>query len=133
MHVLIFSTTLYEIFLILRRGQQGTITIAHTSSCKVPVVLIRFQWNLRIFRKSVEKKFKYKISWKSLQWKPNSFMRTDGQTDMTKLRNRLCCFARALEMDGVLRKLKFAYIDMTQYGLVVAEACLYCRRIMAVL
>jgi hypothetical protein len=36
-------------------------------------------------------------------------------------------------MDGVVRKLKFAYIDMTQYGLVVAEAYLNCRRIMAVL
>jgi hypothetical protein len=117
-------------FIILRRGQQGTIVIAHTSSCKVPVVLIRYQWNLRIFRKFVEK-----IQVQNFVKIPpveTEFVHADGRTDMTKLGNRLCCFAGALERDGVLRKLKFTYIDMTQYGLVVAEAYLYCRRIMAV-
>jgi len=31
------------------------------------------------------KVLKYQISWKYVQWEPSYFMRTDGQTDMTKL------------------------------------------------
>jgi len=41
MCVLIFSTNLPEIFLILRRIQQDTITNVHRCSCKVPVILVR--------------------------------------------------------------------------------------------
>jgi hypothetical protein len=36
----------------------------------------------------------------------------------------LCRFARTLEMDDVLKKLKVAYKDMTQFGLAVAQAYL---------
>jgi hypothetical protein len=39
--VLIFSMAFSEIFLILRRAEQDTKTV-HRSSCKVPVILVRF-------------------------------------------------------------------------------------------
>ena len=40
--VLIFSTTLGLIFVILRRIQQDIVINAETSSCKPPVILVRF-------------------------------------------------------------------------------------------
>ena len=40
--VWIFSTTLSEIFLILRRTERDIINV-HMSSSKVPVMLVRFQ------------------------------------------------------------------------------------------
>jgi hypothetical protein len=44
MFVLIFSATLSsETFLVLRRLQRDIIKIVHRSSCKVPVIIVRFQ------------------------------------------------------------------------------------------
>jgi hypothetical protein len=40
--VLIYSTNLSEIFPILRRIQRDIIIHVQTSSCKVPVLLVRF-------------------------------------------------------------------------------------------
>ena len=61
---------LSETFLSLRRIQQGIITNVHRSSCKVPVILFRFQskqtW---IFLTYFWKILKYKISWISIQCK----------------------------------------------------------------
>jgi hypothetical protein len=42
MCVLTFSTNLSETLLTLRRIQSGTITNVLRSSCKVPVILVRF-------------------------------------------------------------------------------------------
>jgi hypothetical protein len=42
MCVLIFSTVLCETFLNLRRVQRDVIVNVHRSSCKVPVILVRF-------------------------------------------------------------------------------------------
>jgi hypothetical protein len=40
--VLIFSATLSEIFLILRRIQRDVFINVRTSSCKLPVIFVRF-------------------------------------------------------------------------------------------
>jgi hypothetical protein len=39
---LIFSTALFKIFLILRRIQRDIVINVETSSCKVPVIIVRF-------------------------------------------------------------------------------------------
>jgi hypothetical protein len=46
--VLNFAANSSEKFLILRRIQRDTNinVVVHTSSCKVPVILVRFLWNL---------------------------------------------------------------------------------------
>jgi hypothetical protein len=41
MCVLIFSTTLSEIFLMLRRTERDMIKHVYRSSCKVPIILFR--------------------------------------------------------------------------------------------
>ena len=40
--VLIFSTTLYETFLIIRRIQRDIVISVHRSSCKLPFILVIF-------------------------------------------------------------------------------------------
>ena len=88
--VLIFSITLYETFQILRRIKRNIIH-AHTYSCTVPVVLVRFELNLN----SLDRFSKiyiyiyiyiYQISLKSVQWQQSySLRRTVGQTNTAKL------------------------------------------------
>jgi hypothetical protein len=57
----------------------------HRSSCTVPVILVRFWWNLNILYRFLINR----ISWKSVQLEPSCSMRTEGpwdeQTDMTNL------------------------------------------------
>jgi hypothetical protein len=77
-----------EIFLMLRGIERVMTKNLCSSSCKVPCVLDRYQWNLNfsLFFRNV---LKYEVSWKSVQWKPSCPMRTDGwtdgETDKTKL------------------------------------------------
>jgi hypothetical protein len=46
MCVLIFYTNYAEIFLFVRRIKRYTIIYVHSCSCKVPVMLVKFQSNL---------------------------------------------------------------------------------------
>jgi hypothetical protein len=55
MCALIFSTTLSAKIPIVRRIQRDTATNVHTASCEVPVILVRFSWNMN-FLSGVSKK-----------------------------------------------------------------------------
>jgi hypothetical protein len=77
--VLIFST-MSETFLILSfkwdmiKNEQG-------SSCKVPAVFVRFEWNLYFLDFFLRNILRYHISWKSIQWVPSCSKQSEGQTD----------------------------------------------------
>jgi hypothetical protein len=49
-----FLTSLSETFFVLRRIQPDIIIHAHRSSCKVPVILIRFLTKLELYREIFE-------------------------------------------------------------------------------
>jgi hypothetical protein len=49
MCVLIFSTNLSETFLILRRTERDTMKNVYWPSCKIPIKLVRFEWNWIFF------------------------------------------------------------------------------------
>ena len=79
--VLIFSTNLSETFLILRRSERDLIKNIYWSSCKVPIVLVRFQWNLNFlngFSKNSHIKFHENPSNGN---RVVPFGRKDGRTD----------------------------------------------------
>jgi hypothetical protein len=98
MSVSVFSTIFFpETFLILRRTRRDIIVHVHRLSCKVPVIVVRFERNL-IFTTQFRKILKYQMSEKSVHWESSFSMRTDGRTgrqqDMTRpivaiLRTRL--------------------------------------------
>ena len=78
MCVLIFSTMPYEPFLVLRRTERDMIINVHGSSCTVPVILVRFQWNL-----SFLSRFSKKCSNMKFHGNPSSGSRVPcGRTDM---------------------------------------------------
>ena len=64
--------------------------------CKVTLLVLDFNetWILPTDLKNI---LKYQIWWKSLQWEPNSYMRTDRQRDMKKLTDGFPNFTKAPE------------------------------------
>jgi hypothetical protein len=52
MCVLVFCTILSETFLILRIYERDTIQNVNWSSCKVPVIIVRFQGKLYFLNRS---------------------------------------------------------------------------------
>jgi len=75
---------LSETFLILRRTERHMIISVCRSSCKVPVILVRFN-ETGILYIDFRRVLKYQISWKSIHLEPSCSMLTGGQTNMTKL------------------------------------------------
>jgi hypothetical protein len=72
----IFRETVF-ILIITKRDMINNV---RWYSCKYSLFLsvINETW---IFWTDFRKFHKYQISWKSVQWEPSCFMRTDGQTD----------------------------------------------------
>jgi hypothetical protein len=74
---------LSETFVILRRIKRDTIKNMHKSSCKVPVTMVRFWWNLN-FLDGVPKNSPISNFMKIRPMVAELF-RTDGQMDVTNL------------------------------------------------
>jgi hypothetical protein len=74
---------LSESFPILRWNERDMIINIYDLCVKYPLFLLDLHetWT---FWTDFWKILRYQISWKSVQWEPSS-VRTDGQTDMTKL------------------------------------------------
>jgi hypothetical protein len=91
----IFSAT-FETFLILRIIHWDILNVQR-SSCKISVILVRFQWNFNFLWQTFGKS-SYKISWKSIQWiwiVPCAQSQTDGQMDRRDKANS--CFSQLLK------------------------------------
>ena len=69
-----------EIFLTLRRIQWDIIINVNTSACKVPVIPVRFEWNLNFLNRFL-KNIQISNFINLLQVRLSCSMCTDGQTD----------------------------------------------------
>ena len=96
MCVLIFYTTLFETFLILRRNQRDVVINVETSSHKIPVILVgfwcnlEFSWNRFSKKSQISDLIKIRPLWAELF---HADGRTDGHDDansgFSSLRRRL--------------------------------------------
>ena len=100
MCLLIFSTTFVRNTSHYTRELYIVINV-HRSSCKVPVILTRFQWSLD-FLDRFSKSFKISNLMKILQWESSCCVRTDRQTDTTKLIVAFLNFANGPKMNKIL-------------------------------
>jgi hypothetical protein len=83
---------LSEIFHILRRTEWYVIKNAHYSLCKLPIFLVRVQWNLAVLKQIFEK-------YSNIKFHENPLSRSQvvlcGQTDKHDEAN--CCFSQFLQ------------------------------------
>jgi hypothetical protein len=77
---------LSETFLFLRRNERDIVINVHRYSCKAPVNSCPILMKLEFSRKNFEKYSNIKFHEKSVQWEACCSMRTDRETDITKLR-----------------------------------------------
>jgi hypothetical protein len=71
----------FEKLLILKVTRWDIFINVHTSSCRVPVILVRFWRNSKLFgRFFFCMKLKYQILWKSVHWESNCSTRKGGHT-----------------------------------------------------
>ena len=82
---------LSETFLIPRRTQRGIVINMKTSSCKVPVVLVGFKWNLNFFRQVFEKSINIKFHQNPSSWSlVVPCERTDGHDEANCRFSKFC-------------------------------------------
>ena len=89
---------LSETLVILRIIPLDILIKVHRSACKVPIILVRFSSKLNFFTDFLNI-HKYKISWKSHQWKPSCSIRTDRH-DEANSRFSQTCDTRLQIIDG---------------------------------
>ena len=68
-------------FVILRRTERDMIKNVYRSSWKVSTILVRFEWRFNFSAVFSRKILKYKLSWKSVQWKPSCSMQRDRHVE----------------------------------------------------
>jgi len=111
---------LSETILILRRTERDMIKNLYWSSCKVPCILVRCEWNLN-FLDRIPKKYSNIKFYENLS-NGSRVVHKDGRTDMTKLTVPFRNFANASKNQYAGQWNPFKYSTLV----------VYCRRSMKV-